>query len=239
MYKYLLFLIFTNVTTYSFSQQLGSFIDPRDGKQYKTVKIGNQEWMAENLNTDEYNNGNKIPQAKTLEEMQAFSKAKEAAWCYYNFKPKNEKLYGKMYNGYAVVNSNFIAPKGWHIPSLEDFKILTDYLGGDNIAVIKLKSNKGWAKNKNGTNSTGFSALPGGETISDITITNKPIPVKFENVERISRFWSSTTWQYEEKDASEILHVLSFGLDENSILSLPLKMGLQKYNYTYIRCVKD
>jgi len=239
MHKYLLLLILLGVgKNFGYAQQFSSFIDPRDGIEYKTVKIGDLEWMAENLNTERFRNGKSIPQAKSIEELQIYSKAKEAAWCYYSFKIKNEEKYGKMYNGYAVINSNNIAPQGWHVPSLEEYKKLASFLGGDKIAVLKLKSNTGWAKNKNGTNSTGFNALPGGETLFE-TKNNVDLPIKFEDIGRIARYWSTTTWQYDEKDASEILNVLSFGLDENSILSIPLGMGVHKSNYLYIRCVKD
>jgi len=144
-----------------YTQQYGSFKDTRDGKVYKTVKIGQQVWMAENLNTDRFRNGDLIPEAKTIEEWEVAGNNKQPAWCYYENAPANGAKYGKLYNWYAVSDSRGLAPVGYHIPSDGEWTILTDYLGGEEIAGSKMKSKQGWAKDGNGTNSSGFSGLPG------------------------------------------------------------------------------
>ncbi|MDG0973357.1 MAG: fibrobacter succinogenes major paralogous domain-containing protein, partial [Crocinitomicaceae bacterium] len=126
------------------------------------VTIGNQVWMVENLNVDKFRNGDPIPEAKTSGEWEAYSDAEEAAWCYYDNDPTNGEKYGKLYNWYAVNDPRGLAPEGWHVPSDEEWTQLTDYLGGSEKAGAKMKSKNGWANDGNGTNSSGFSGLPGG-----------------------------------------------------------------------------
>jgi uncharacterized protein (TIGR02145 family) len=128
----------------------------------QTVKIGNQVWMTQNLNVDKFRNGDPIPEVKSLKEWEAYAKAGKPAWCYYDNDPKNGEIYGKLYNWYAVNDPRGLAPKGWHIPSLDEMIILDGYLG-DKETGTKLKSKTGWGTGgKKGSNKSGFSALPGG-----------------------------------------------------------------------------
>ena len=147
------FLTISN--TVSFAQQLESFKDARDGRVYKTVKIGSQVWMAENLNASIFRNGDPIPQAKTDEEWNRAGKNKQPAWCYYNNDPANGAKYGKLYNWYAVNDLRGLAPVGYHIPSDAEWTRLTDYLGGAEKAGPKMKSKQGWPEHGYGTNSSG------------------------------------------------------------------------------------
>jgi uncharacterized protein (TIGR02145 family) len=71
-------------------------------------------------------------------------------------------MYGKLYNWYAVNDPRGLAPEGYHIPSDAEWSVLTEYLGGEQIAGFKMKSTTGWANNGNGDNSSGFNGLPGG-----------------------------------------------------------------------------
>lgn len=133
----------------------------------KDVRIGSQIWTSKNLDVSTYRNGDTIRHATTPQEWKDAEDKKQAAWCYYEFDSKNGKTYGKLYNWYAVNDSRGLAPKGYHIPSDEEWTILTDKLGGEEIAGKKMKSKSGWAKiiNKksvNGDNSSGFNGLPGG-----------------------------------------------------------------------------
>jgi len=117
------------------AQNSSTFVDKRDGKSYRTVKIGNQTWMAENLN---YNaNGSK----------------------YYNNDPANGDIYGRFYNWTTAKKA---CPAGWHLPSDAEWTQLVYYVGGEEKAGEKLKSKSGWANNGNGTDEHGFSALPCG-----------------------------------------------------------------------------
>ena len=126
------------------------------------VTIGKQVWMAENLNVDRFRNGDAIPEAKTADEWEKAGENKQAAWCYYDNDPANGAKYGKLYNWYAVNDPRGLAPKGWHVPSDGEWTVLIDYLGGGKEAGVKMKSIHGWAEEGNGTNSSGFSGLPGG-----------------------------------------------------------------------------
>lgn len=129
---------------------------------FKEVKIGNQIWMAENLNLTSFRNGDSIAHAKTDKEWDKAGEDMQPAWCYYNNDPANGKRYGKLYNWHAVNDPRGLAPEGWIVPNLDNWRELTDFLGGKDIAGIKLKSTFGWDENRNGTNESGFSGLPGG-----------------------------------------------------------------------------
>ena len=128
----------------------------------QTVKIGDQVWAKENLNVDHFRNGDEILQAQTEEEWNSAGEMGRAAWCYFDNDSLNGKKYGKLYNYYAVTDERGLAPAGTHIATDEEWTKLSNFLGGDDIAGIKLKANKGWAGKGNGDNSSGFSALPGG-----------------------------------------------------------------------------
>jgi uncharacterized protein (TIGR02145 family) len=125
-----------------------------------SVKIGNQTWMVKNLDVNHYRNGDSIPQVK---DPAAWASLTTGAWCYYSNKSANGKIYGKLYNWYAVNDPRGLAPEGWHIPNESDWTNLTDQLGGYNVAGNKMKSTKYWKSAKSAaTNSSGFTALPGG-----------------------------------------------------------------------------
>ena len=130
------------------------------------VTIGKQVWMTKNLNVDKFSNGDEIPEAKTDEEWKEAGANGKPVWCYYNNNPDNGDRYGKLYNWYAVNDERGLAPKGWKIPSIDDWNRLTDFLGGDNVADKKMKYNDLWADvegvSGNGSNESGFSGLPGG-----------------------------------------------------------------------------
>ena len=128
----------------------------------REVTIGTQVWMTKNLDVNTFRNGDPIPEAKTNEEWERAGDNKQPAWCYYDNNPANGAKYGKLYNWYAVNDSRGLAPKGWHVPTDEEWTQLTDYLGGEVVAGDKMKSKTGWNENGNGTNSSGFSGLPGG-----------------------------------------------------------------------------
>lgn len=134
-------------------------VKAQDGRIYKTVKIGDQTWMAENLDVATYRNGDSIPQ---VQDPKAWSSLKTGAWCYYGGNAGSGAKYGKLYNWYAITDPRGLAPEGWHIPSDEEWTKLTAYLGGKIQASAKIKSPRGWSTGGNGSNETGFSALPGG-----------------------------------------------------------------------------
>jgi uncharacterized protein (TIGR02145 family) len=128
--------------------------------------------MTKNLNVSTFKNGDVIPQARTIGEWEAFGKTGEPAWCYYDNDPANGDKYGKLYNWFAVHNRRGLAPRGFHVPTDAEWTTLTDYLGGADIAGYKMKTRSGWYEEGNGTNSSGFSGLPGGWRDSNGTFIN-------------------------------------------------------------------
>jgi len=134
-----------------------------ESTSFNEVTIGSQVWMVDNLNLAKFRNGDAIPYAKTAEEWEEAGQNKQAAWCYYDNKPENGTKYGRLYNWYAVNDPRGLAPKGWHIPSDDEWTLLTDYLGEEDDPGTKMKSTNGWGEEGNGTNSSGFNGVPGGE----------------------------------------------------------------------------
>jgi uncharacterized protein (TIGR02145 family) len=140
----------------------GSMTD-QDGNMYKTIIIGTQEWMAENLKASHYRNGDVIP---VVTNNATWAGLTTGASCWYN----NDSLtnncpYGKLYNWYAAADGRNVCPTDWHVPTDAEYTLLIDYLGGPSIAGGKMKSTgiQYWANpNTAATNSSGFSALPGG-----------------------------------------------------------------------------
>ena len=148
-----------------------------DGNKYNTVKIGTQVWMVENLKTTKYNDGTPIPYVEYNDE---WSKLRTGAYCNYDKLESNAEIYGRLYNWYAV-NTGKLAPKGWHVPTDDDWTILQNYLIANGYNYDgSLDSNKiakslcaktNWElSSEAGTpgaapennNRTGFTALPGG-----------------------------------------------------------------------------
>ena len=122
------------------------------------VTIGKQTWTAKNLDVNTFRNGDAVPEARSDAEWDKANKEGKPAWCYYNNDPKNGKEYGKLYNWYAVNDPRGLAPKGFHIPGNDEWKVLTDSLGKE--AGRSMKNSFGWKENGNGTNSSGFTAIP-------------------------------------------------------------------------------
>ena len=113
-----------------------------NGKTYKTVVIGSQTWMAENLNVNRFRNGDLILEAKTSEEWNLACENQQPAWCYYNFDAKYNDRYGILYNWSAINDSRGLAPKGFHVPSVEDWSAVSKFLGDDWTVADKLKSSE-------------------------------------------------------------------------------------------------
>jgi uncharacterized protein (TIGR02145 family) len=142
----------------------GSITD-QQGNMYRTIVIGNQEWMAENLKTSIYRNGDAIATNQSDIVWNNANSTQIGAWAYYENNSQNECPYGKLYNWYAVVDSRNLCPVGWRIPTDSDWTLLSNYLGGEEIAGGKMKStnlNYWTTPNNLASNESGFSGLPGG-----------------------------------------------------------------------------
>jgi uncharacterized protein (TIGR02145 family) len=142
-------------------------VTDKEGNVYKTIAIGTQVWMAENLRTTHYNDG--TPIFYETEDSKWKYKNSEA-YCWYNDdSAAYNPTYGALYNWYAV-NTGKLCPPGWHVPSDSEWSTLTNYLGGESIAGGKLKEidTKHWlTPNTAADDSSGFAALPGGSCSVD------------------------------------------------------------------------
>jgi uncharacterized protein (TIGR02145 family) len=162
----LLFLLTTNCKKTdnngtSTNDQNGTVTDV-EGNIYWTVRIGKQVWMAENLKTTKYRNGDPIPNITSSTEWLALT---TGAYCNYDNDSNNSTSYGKLYNWYAVNDSRYLTPVGWHVPTNAEWNTLVTFWGGDTIAGAKLKETgtTHWpSPNLGSTNETGFTAIPGG-----------------------------------------------------------------------------
>lgn len=156
------FILFYLLCTFGYNLMVyGQSLQDIDGNSYAIVKINEQEWSASNLNVSRFRNGDSISQVKSMKDWHRASKEGRPAWCYYNFDKVNGVVYGKLYNWFAVNDERGLAPQGWHVPSNEEWIVLSDYLGGKAEA-IKLLNAIDWRRYINGTNDTGFTALPAG-----------------------------------------------------------------------------
>jgi uncharacterized protein (TIGR02145 family) len=192
-----------------------------DGNTYNTVAIGTQVWLKENLKTTKYNDKSSIP---LVEDATSWKKLETPAYCWYNNDSSSYKAtYGALYN-WQVINTNKICPTGWHVPSNEEWTVLVNYLGGDSVAGDKLKEkgNNHWVfGNKSATNSSEFTALPGGYR-SDLN-------GNFTNLNDYGTWWSNSTFQ------NDYIIVWSlFGIEEYVSWEYHSKaIG------HYVRCLKD
>lgn len=205
-----------------------------DGNIYHTVTIGKQVWMVENLKVTRYNDGETIPNIVDNDE---WSKLTIGAYCNNNNNESYWSTYGRLYNRYAVVSGK-LCPKGWHVPTDDDWQILFDYLtengygysgSGSDIAK-SMASNVGWTlKGEPGSagndiesnNGSGFSGLPGGCRWGDGTFTT---------VGYFGRWWIFTS----DSNTDEKLQ----GLIYNSGYVGKITGGKGGGGYS-VRCVKD
>jgi uncharacterized protein (TIGR02145 family) len=200
---------------YSCKKSEDTVIRDGDGNIYTSVKIGSQLWLVENLKTTRYNDGTPIPK---VADFSSWASTSDDAYCWYNNDSTTYKpAYGAMYNWYAV-DKGMLCPVGWHVPSDGEWTALTDFLGGLSAASGKLKESgtTHWnSPNGGSTNSSGFTALPGGyRSYTDGAF--------FSNGDNGS-WWSSSTapvfgaWMramtnYETTDVREISTYLEYGM---------------------------
>ena len=163
-----------------------------DGNVYKTVTIGTQVWMAENLKTTKYNDGTAIP--RIVDDLE-WKNLSTDAYCWNNNDSSSyASTYGVLYNWYAV-NTGKLCPVGWHIPSDAEWTTLTEYLGGEGIAGAKLKEigTMHWnTPNTSATNESDFTDLPGGLRYNDGS---------FDFVGNYGYWWSRTEHDYYSEKA--------------------------------------
>ena len=195
-----------------------------DGTNYKTVLIGNQCWMAENLKVTHYNDGTPIVYDRSggrggNEKDCTWNISKEGKRCTYSH---TSLKYGYLYNWYAASNTKKVCPSGWRLPSNTDWNTLSHELGDDDNAGRKLKSDSdSWRKPNDATNASGFSALGGGF---------RTINGTFGNIGLSTSFWSSS-----EVDVN---HAWLRELENSSSNFYPINSD-DKLTGAYVRCVKN
>jgi uncharacterized protein (TIGR02145 family) len=226
-----IFLIFyLLIIGFSYSQTTGTLKDARDGKVYKTVVIGNQTWMAENLNVSTFRNGDFIPEAKTNEEWKSACKNEQPAWCYYEFKKLNGEKFGKLYNWFAVNDPRGLSPEGWHIPNKKKWEILINTLGGLNHAGKKMKSPLYWIDNlqSKGKNQSGFAAIPSGNYNID-----------FDWINYGFYCWSRETTKVKpEMNFVNAAHLLLLNIESGVALSVSWENMHTSSGFS-VRCIRD
>jgi uncharacterized protein (TIGR02145 family) len=167
-----------------------------DWNTCEEIQIGNQIWMCRNLDVSHYRNGDSIPEVRDSVE---WSNLETGAWCYYNNSDSIGKIYGKLYNWYAVNDPRGLAPEGWHVATIDEWNNLINYLGGNEIAGGKLKEPGiiHWNNpNIDATNENGFTALPGGDRedsglFNEVGLFSNLWTSSFDNIGDISLYISN------------------------------------------------
>ncbi len=204
----------------SFTTQDYGNVTDIEGNEYKTITIGTQTWMANNLEATRYNDGTPVP---LVADPVKWSSLSSHGYCFYNNDPDTYKeAFGALYNGYTI-NSGKICPSGWHVPSNEEWDVLAAYLGGTDVAGGRMKEvgTLHWVSpNIGASDINNFRALPGGLRYSD---------GRFHDFGFGGYWWSST--QY-----STIRSYFIFLFYEDSAL---FRFNNLKTNGFSIRCLKD
>jgi uncharacterized protein (TIGR02145 family) len=213
-----------------------------DGNTYSSVFIGNQEWMGENLKTTKYANGSSIPNITSNSAWQTLT---GGAWCYWGNSSANNTVYGKLYNWYVASDSQNVCPTNWHVPSQAEAFTMINYLGGISVAGGKIKEigTTHWkTPNTGATNSSGFTALPGGYRDDwdggFYTIGNGGSGTGVTNNNSIGRHWTSSP-----ADSSNNVnwpdHAYEFGVHQAQNSMNSYVYGIDRNWGVSIRCLKD
>jgi len=205
--KFQLFLILSSIIQYSYCQDIDN-----EKSGFKTIKIMNQIWMAHNLNTATFSNGDSIPEIKSEQEWELAGKEKKPAFCYYNNDSHNGEKYGKLYNWFAISDTRGLAPKGWHIPSSKEWIIL-------NNGLLDITNNLSGKNNKIDSFDK-FTSLSGGNRNSQGT---------FSGLKEFNCWWSST----EINETSGGVNIISSNYDAEVFGSEDKRCGYS------VRCLKD
>jgi uncharacterized protein (TIGR02145 family) len=199
----------------------GQTVTDIDGNVYNTVTIGTQKWMKENLKAIHYRNGDTIP--NIIDGIQ-WMNLDTGAYCYYdNDSVTYAPLFGALYNWFTVTDSRSLCPTGWHVPDTTEWKTIITYLGGDSVAggAMKDTGSTYWINNTGATNSSGFTALPGGGR----HISNG----YFAFFGVLGSFWSK-----DEIDSANSWHFLLEGIITKAMLVIT-----EKQRGMSIRCICD
>jgi uncharacterized protein (TIGR02145 family) len=198
-----------------------------EGNVYHAVIIGTQTWMVENLKTTRYNDSTIIPLVENASE---WSSLTTPGYCWYNNdEATNKDTYGALYNWYAV-NTHKLCPKGWHVPTTAELVILSNFLGGEDVAGGKLKETgtiHWFSPNTGADNKSGFSALPAGNRGYG-GVFGEEGSFYYQGIE--GAWWSSSI----DGMGSAWYHYIS-----NGYAGFKRSSALSKQNGFSVRCVRD
>ena len=207
----------------------GAGVKDIDGNKYKTVIIGKQEWMGENLKVSKNNDGTDIP---NISDYSKWGYNTTGAWCHYNNDASFNEKYGKFYNKYAlseISNGNKnVCPSGWHVPTEGEWTILTEFLGGSSIAGGKMKevgTNSWKSPNNDASNTSLFSALPGGRR----DFTGNYYLINYNGV-----WWTSS-----EQSNSQAWAITLYSYNGKASIGKTSNGEYNKVDGMSIRCIKD
>lgn len=214
------------VTLPDYTGQTGAITDI-EGHVYKTIGIGSQVWMAENLNVTKYNDGTPIPNVTDYNDWNSLT---TGAYCDYKNNADNSKIYGRLYNWHVAASDNpkNVCPAGWHVPNQYELSILPDVRESTNLGgKLKETGTIHWeSPNAFATNETGFTALPGGLR------GNYGI---YEQIGKMGFWWSSTKYYNPPGFTSNAWHI--------SLVYIDNKKGGPSISRQHpgfsIRCIKD
>lgn len=191
----------------------------------KTVNIGNQTWMVKNLNTNVFRNGNAIFEAKSAEEWTAKTSAGEPTCCFADYNSENGKIYGHLYNWYAVNDARGLCPDGWRVPTDKDFQELRTFLGDDDGNKLKSDDPQFWKQlEREFINESGFGGLPGG------AVTFEGVFVQIG----ASGFWWSATENEQDSKRSTAYYL---GIMDSQIDAV--RRPYDKQLGFSVRCIKN
>jgi uncharacterized protein (TIGR02145 family) len=197
-----------------------------DGNIYKTIKIGNQWWMAEDLKTTKYSNGDLIPTTSPSSLNISGESNPKYQWDYSSVTNISTDDYGRTYTWYAVTDSRNVCPAGWHVPVEDEWIKLRDFLGGQDLAGSKLKEVgiTHWLRDTGATNESGFTALPCGYRGGVSTF------IGIAGLHIMGYWWSAT----QIDDMSAYILILDH-LSTNAYVG----SNCMKYYGCCVRCVED
>ena len=190
-----------------------------DAPKYPGLTICAKKWMDRNLDVTSYRNGDPIPY---VTDPAAWASLTTGAWCYFWNNPAfSTPTVGKLYNWYAVNDPRGLAPVGWHVPSGAEWGALQSCLGGSSVAgaAMKVFGDWQWGSNAGATNSSGFSALPGGYRNETGVYSSTML---------YANFWSST--QFQALATAAFLN--------NSSHNLGIGAADKRFGYS-VRCIMD
>lgn len=210
-----------------------------DGNIYNTTKIGDQEWMTENLRVTKYNNGNPINIAvdRYRCEIGIFNQIDTVAITEEIESKKIEN--GFYYNSLCISERNDIAPKGWRVPTKNDWELLINFCGGNSIAGEKLKSANGWKREVNQPSTYRFNKKPafGGNNQSGFRATaSGKMFICYENVYDLEMYGH---WWYLDKkseESSDFGRILMNYINHSVTIGEYIKY--RDEDYVPIRCIK-